>query len=720
MTLNTVNSATNNVNLLPVDVSENNTTDAQNPDNLRIVPFTRTAQSDANLIANYNRARVEQSFQQENQANANDGINGITTETAFPLSVSEGETQESVMRRAFEAMADRAGLSPESRQAFVESRMKANTNAEGKALILHIDKKPPTAYTDEEWAQMRSINFFPNDADIKELKQFKSTDNFNAGTQSADEIIRALELGNRSYFDKLMSDTDASTELAKALNKVRQNGANYDFQQGLLNRLGAERAVQLEDMLKDNFRYNSIIREAISTTGMQLPDRQDRTGSIRREIAERSSLEALVRMTSDNTYPMDKNFLVGAGKRVMTKDIGWTTRVGGGGMEMPVKINIYHEGTKGILYKIARNPEASLELLQDAEFVRNATILENSGENEDTISQIIRSGTSREMREKNQEQVNNATRVVTELIKEPGKLKGTAWSGISESKTIVTERMANAMVDMFINNPSAFVAATSMDNENGVLDRDDFRKFVGAVRQHKDAMNRLTAAVAIEYMKLVGRAESGGLSNATRAGDLKGAFVDAIMQENVRDAREADEQRERIAKAISIVGEVGSFYGLGSLGVHEIPADLLGKTVAAVIEDGGKGSNVEQAKTTNTEILDRQDSLSAMTTVTIFEKAARERLARQEGTSADREFLQALRVYNGSLPAGEKILDESGQLINFRTASAKQRHRIVLIFRAETSGNQTELDKAVRLLDDRMGATYRELRDAADNQLRPQ
>lgn len=716
-----VNSATgaqaNNVNFSPVDVSTETTTDEQTSNRLQIVPYAQISQSDTNLIANYNRSRVEQRFQQDS-VNGNGDIGGITTETAFPLSVSKDETQESVMRRAFEAMADRAGLSPESKQAFVESRMKANTNAEGKVSIFNIDKKPPAAYTDEEWAKVGNINFYPNEADIKELKQLKSGDNFNAGTQSADEIIRALELGNRGFLDKLMSDRDASTELARALNKVRQNGANYDFQQGLLNRLGADRAVKLEEMLKDNFRYNSIIREAVSTTGAQIPERQDRTGDIRREIAEKSSLEALVRLTSDNTYPMDKNFLVGAGKRVMTKDIGWKTR-SGGEQGVAVKYNFYNEGTKGIMYKISRNPEASLELLQDAEFVKNATILENSDENVDTISQIILSGTSREMQQKNPEKVNNAVRVISELIKEPNDLKGTSRSGLRQSETIVTERMANALVDMFVNNPASFVTATSMDNENGELDRDDFRKFVGAVRQHKGAMDRLTAAVAIEYMKLVSKAE-GGMSNVTRAGDLKGAFVDAIMQENVNDAKEADEQREKIAKAIAIVGEVATFYGLKDLPIGEIPADLLGKTVAAVVEGGGKGSNVDRATATNREILDRQDSLNAMTTVTVFEKAARERLSRQEATTTDREFLQALRTYNDSLPVDEKILDANGQMINYNNATARQRRSIVRIFRAETSGagSQTPLDKAVNILNDRMGATYRELRDATNNQLR--
>ena len=67
-----------------------------------------------------------------------------------------------------------------------------------------------------------------------------------------------MELGERGFFEKLTSSTDASTELAKALNKVKESKGNYDFQQGLLSRLGADKTVQLEKMLSDNGQYNTI------------------------------------------------------------------------------------------------------------------------------------------------------------------------------------------------------------------------------------------------------------------------------------------------------------------------------------------------------------------------------------------------------------------------------------------------------------------------------
>lgn len=82
-------------------------------------------------------------------------------------------------------------------------------------------------------------------------------------------------------------------------------------------------------MLSGNGQYDSIVKDALSTSGSPRPDKQDRTANLRREIGEKSSLDALVRLTGDKTFPMDKNFLVGAGNRVMTEDVGWTTRAGG-------------------------------------------------------------------------------------------------------------------------------------------------------------------------------------------------------------------------------------------------------------------------------------------------------------------------------------------------------------------------------------------------------
>lgn len=145
-----------------------------------------------------------------------------------------------------------------SKKVFVESRLKANTNKDGTVTINNPDKNPPADYTDTEWANIGKLSFTPVNDEIKLLKELKSADNFNAGTKAADDILRAMELGERGFFEKLTSSTDASTELAKALNKVKESKGNYDFQQGLLSRLGADKTVQLEKMLSDNGQYNTI------------------------------------------------------------------------------------------------------------------------------------------------------------------------------------------------------------------------------------------------------------------------------------------------------------------------------------------------------------------------------------------------------------------------------------------------------------------------------
>lgn len=114
--------------------------------------------------------------------------------------------------------------------------------------------------------------------------------------------------------------------------------------------------------------------------------------------------------------------------------------------------------------------------------------------------------------------------------------------------------------------------------------------------------------------------------------------------------------------------------------------------------------------------------------VTAFERAAHEfidggrNVTNEQKENAER-FLQALKIYNNSLPANERVLN-NGRLIDFRSnaATRQQRANIARIFSTPTGDapQATEIDRAIALLNDRMSATFRELRDAAGSQLRPQ
>jgi len=715
----------NEINLLQNKTSSGYQPAEQSPQNYETVPLAADKQLGANLIANYNRARIEQKFfaPQQDEAKAKDDINGITTETVFEMPVSKGESQESVMLRAYEAIADKAGLSTEpdggSKKVFVESRLKANTDANGKVSINNPGKNPPADYTGTEWANIRKLNFTPVNDEIKLLKELKSADNFNAGTKAADDILRAMELGERGFFEKLTSGTDASTELAKALNKVKENGGGYDFQQGLLSRLGADKTVQLEKMLSDNGQYNTLVKDALSTAGLTRPDKQDRTGDVRREIAEKSSLDALVRLTSDKYYPMDKNFLIGAGKRAMTKEVGWTTRAGGGaGTGVPVKYNIYHEGTKQIMQTVARNPEASLELLQDAEFVKNATLLENSGKNEDTISQIIRSGTSKEMSEKNGEKVNNALRVIVEVMKNPSGIRGTSESGLRESSETISQRTAITLAEVYIKNIESFSAGTGRsENSDDIFDGDDVRTLLKVIQPYGDVKDakgktlsdKMASSTAVEYMRLLAEAEStGDVSYAEKAANLAGSYVDAKNQTNIEQAKEAEARREQLGKAIGIVAELSVFYGIKSDGLMELVADGLGKTAAAISENSMKGNNIDDAIKQNRATLDNQQATNKRSLLKVYEQGAFERInGKRETTAVEKQnaeqFLTDLREYNESLPAEAKILDGNGRLINSSQMSGRQRAAVEDIF----SGSPNQ---ARRRLSDRMNAIYDKLK----------
>jgi hypothetical protein len=113
--------------------------------------------------------------------------------------------------------------------------------------------------------------------------------------------------------------------------------------------------------------------------------------------------------------------------------------------------------------------------------------------------------------------------------------------------------------------------------------------------------------------------------------------------------------------------------------------------------------------------------------VAAFERAARQFLGGQRQASPKQKenaekFVEALEIYNESLPENEKILDRNGRLIDLSAANALQKARMTDIFgkiaRADSDPNATALDKALNLLNNRMKPTFSELRDATNSQIR--
>ena len=706
------------------------------------VPIAGDKKFGMDFAANYNRAKLEANFQaqQDDSANKNNDINGITTETVFEIPISAGETQESAMRRAYEKMADQAGLSTEpdggNKKIFVESRLKLNTDANGKVAIEHIDKKPSTDYTSAEWAKIDKLNFRPNEQEITQLKELKSADNFNAGTKAADAIINALELGDRGIFDKLMSDKDASTELAKALNQVRENGGNYDYQQGLLNRLGADKVVKLEGMLSDNWHFNTVVKDALSTTGLENTGKQDKTANIRREIGEKSSLDELVRLTGDKTYPMDKNFLVGAGKNVTTKDVGWRNY----SIVAPDGTAIYGSEikpeAKQIFNAIAKSPEASTQLLQNTEFVKNSLLMKNAevtrqGTSSLDLGSIIESGTSAEARAKNAQGVDKAILTIAETLNNPDSFRETSTLtakteliGMPKGAA-VPEDVANALAKVVSENSVTFANAAQIGrNDIGRLDVKDVQSIFSTISQYESSKQKLNTALSVEVGKML--LDKTSFSNpknvkSDEIGRLLDLYAEADRSASLKDASNADKKIELATKIFSDVAGLIPFAKLPTEQIAKVIASTTQNRIVDEVKAGGSGTFTDQAKG---KILERDMELTTsvqLSSLKAYEQSAFETVndanVNLEVKQTATEFIKNIRIYNDSLPANAKILDSNGRLKDTRTADIDSLRAMI---RLSQGGIEDKTKPEAERASGKVGDIVRPTANAIEAKIKPE
>ncbi|MGI9054756.1 MAG: hypothetical protein ACR2F2_03015, partial [Pyrinomonadaceae bacterium] len=304
---------------------------------LSIVPLAADKKFGLDFTTSYTRAAVEKKFLAQTQPPEDArNILGITTKTPFPKAIEPGESQASVLKRAYEEYAFKAGISNEKAEGmdkspaemFVEERLAANLKAVGGETNRINNPKTDTLYTDEEWKQLGSITMRPTDADIETLKLYKGTSDYLSGQKAADELIAAMDAGSSFWADKPFAANNATISEAKVLDTINANRNNPDFQEGFINKLGTERFLKLEVQLKDSPKYADLMRTSLSKAANNTGEF---AGGIKRnpnaamEIAQKADIETLARLTSDQTKPMTKDFLVEAGKKTVKYGNGWNT-----------------------------------------------------------------------------------------------------------------------------------------------------------------------------------------------------------------------------------------------------------------------------------------------------------------------------------------------------------------------------------------------------------
>lgn len=134
-----------------------------------------------------------------------DEINGLKAGESISVKVEPNDTQETVLRKAYGAYADKAGVSAASKQQFVAQMMKS-----GGTQILHAGTS--VAFTDDEFAAKKAqgnIGMSPTESQIAELRVLKIKDLLSYGV--FDWSVSAAD--ERQIVDLLKSDPNLSATI---------------------------------------------------------------------------------------------------------------------------------------------------------------------------------------------------------------------------------------------------------------------------------------------------------------------------------------------------------------------------------------------------------------------------------------------------------------------------------------------------------------------------
>ncbi len=732
-----------------------------NPNNFRNGNQSVTdKQAQLNYTAAQNKLKLQNAFSQQTvqpQEN-NKEINGINTESNFTMPVGKDETQESVLRRTYGEMAKRAGLSDEKKpvtvdgqerqlsgvELFVEERLKSNREEvktkTGRDENRIFNADTGNVFSDTEFGSHRTggsiisreggqITMNPTESDIEQLKNVKASQDYAAGEKVADELEQAF--ANRGTLDKWFGEIDSSTEPGKALEKIKANRDNGEFQSGLINRLGADKFLKFEQMLNGNKNYGDVLRNSLVTVGnneANYANGVEHEPSISGQIAKKAGIEQLVRLAGEGKDSLSKDSLVEAGKRIIKPEIAWNTETLGQPSSgfSNYRDRVTADGYK-VLAAISRSPEASSELMQNEDFVRNGLRMSNiNGSAGKIFAQIIRNGATDAQGNSSEDNVKSLE-VLSKVLREDGigsndtsRIPGETV-GLADKQTKISPEIADVLADVYANNIEKFSQAAGL-NDEGNFNSEDTSEILRALQPHHSIVNgkgesvgdRLAQATAKEYTKLLQLAEKTGDSTyAERAANLAGDFINGNGKANVENAKAKDERSKRFVKALSIIGEVATV--AGGKGISDIGSKIAGKIVAVGTETNGKTNNAENAEEENLRILRRQQTTNSATVVQVFEQGAYDRVSgKQESNPQEKmqaeNFLADLKVYNESLPASGKILDQNGRLINPAQMTGSQRQSLESIF----SGNE---NLARRSLAQRMNAVRDSLNNATERKI---
>lgn len=507
-----------------------------------------------------------------------------------------------------------------------------------------------------------------------QFPSLQAAQSFAAGQAQGRKVQDALAAGDQWIGGKIwdhMFGPDHSKDLGNALDVVQQHGNDPWYQAGFLTQMGPKGAVSLEDKLHDNSAYNHVVRDALAVAAS--------VGAIstgyQQEVVQEASFEQLARLTDDPVaHRMSDDFLLAAGRKAATEGIegGWV----GAETGFPVYVEDVKSGVDALLSHIAASSHVvSMQLLEDQTYTWSFLHMSALTPDANGVPDLLRAGTATDLRPQHDGEVDQALASISQVLADPKSFMVDA-PGFDHDH-VVSQKVADALADVYVNNVDSFARATQQDAGPFTFGRDDVRSFLVAPLQWSSTHDRMTAASQVEVAKLLAngnafgdRRYADGMDAAAKeVGDFTGAFADGFAAAALKNAANQDAHDKVVASLLT--GGIGMLpaFAPGGPWVGAPASFIAGQVGQLVASEAAGGGHVDLAnEALNTQEGANFEALQRAVLYAYYADAQRAVAPGADVPAAEhqraQDMLDAVRHFDATLPANERILGADGNLID--------------------------------------------------------
>ena len=499
------------------------------------------------------------------------------------------------------------------------------------------------------------------------------------GRDLAVEIRRCIELGDRSLWDRFWGE-DGSEAMGRALSAAEGEIDDPYVAAGLLEELGVEMTLELEEMFDNDDDFPGFVREALSAAGREpgaLPD------AFERDLVEQASIEQLSRLVADEGHPQSTELLTAAGLAVAQR--GWSDEWITSGYSA-VELRDVDSHADDVLRAVARDNTASARVLADRAGSFGLLAISEAPAGADAAQaagDVIEAGTGTAVRRVDPGLHLDALTTFLDTLGDPepwhydyaGEEDDPSGSPWDWGGPLVVQELAPSIVAVFGHNADLLSGAVHVSSDlPSQLDAHDLRTIATVAYQHPETTQPFRDLVSLEVARLlaegtnytpddVGRAERLEGVGST-IGDFVGIVGSTEADVLIGAGAAADERR---AAQVSLL--TGAF-GLGTdlAGAKGAAGSVLGFGVdqlSDAVEDILAGTSEEHAREAVTESYRTEETSLSITLLAAEVDAARAAVEPGSGVSEEAQrqaqaLLDAVEAHDRATGIG--ILGPDGSL----------------------------------------------------------